>query len=252
MLRSDEAFLLATRDLGDADLIGIFLTRTHGRIAGVARSARRSRKRFGGVLEPMARVLLRWQEREGRDLQRIDGVDLERSYAPMQSAPEIQAACAVFAEILQALGEQAGDDERVFRLLGAVLDGLAEGEPTLPVVRYFESWILRLNGLEQELLACAACHRGLGNEIRVARELDGPRCPECARKEGFATLRFGEADHRFLRAIAERPPRDLAPYRSAARRDGAVEALLRGGLQHYLERPLRTYRHLAQMTVINP
>jgi DNA repair protein RecO (recombination protein O) len=252
MLRSDEAFLLATRDLGDADLIVIFLTRSHGRISGVARSARRSRKRFGGVLESMARVRLRWYEREDRDLQRIDGVDLERSYATMQSDPEIQAACAVFSEILQALGDHEGGDERAFRLLGAVLDALADGEPTLPVVRYFEAWVLRLNGLDPELIACAACHRPLGKDVRVARDLEGPRCPDCSRKERVGTVRIGEADLRFLRAIAERPPRGLARHRSAARPDGAVEALLRGGLQHYLERPLRTYRHLAQMTVTSP
>ena len=252
MLRSDEAFLLATRDLGDADLIVVFLTRDHGRISGVARSARRSRKRFGGALEPMARVRVRWQEHEGRDLHRIDAADLERSYAPMQADPEIQATCAVFSEILQALGDDGGDDDRTFRLLGAVLDALSEGEPVLPVVRYFEAWVLRLHGLEQELVACAACHRELGDDIRVARDLDGPRCTDCSRREGIGTLRVGDADRLFLRAIAERPPRDLAAHRSAARRDGALEALLRGGLQHYLERPLRTYRHLAQMNVTNP
>ena len=252
MQRSDEAYLLATRDLGDADLIAVFLTRDHGRVAGVARSARRSRKRFGGALDPMSRVRLRWHERESRDLHRIDAADLERSYAPMQADPEVQAACAVFSEILQALGDHGSDDGRTFRLLGAVLDALSEGEPVLPVVRYFEAWILRLHGLEQELLACAGCHRDLGDDIRVGRDLDGPRCPECSRTAGTRTQRIGAGDLRFLRAIAGRPPRGLVEHHAAARRDGALEALLRGGLQHYLERPLRTYRYLAQMDRINP
>ncbi len=252
MLRSDEAYLLATRELGDADLIALFLTRQHGRLSGVARSARRSRKRFGGTLDPMSRVRLRWHERDGRDLHRIDGADLERSYATMQADPEIQAGCAVFSEILLALGDHGAEDERAFRLLGAVLDALDDGEPVLPVVRYFEAWILRLHGLEQELLACAACHRELEGDVRVARDLDGPRCPDCARREGVPTRKLDADDVRFLRAIAGRPPRGLAEYHAAARGDGALEALLRGGLQHYLERPLRTYRYLAQMNVTNP
>ena len=41
--------MLATHELGDADLIVTLLTEQHGQIRGVARSARSSRKRFGGL-----------------------------------------------------------------------------------------------------------------------------------------------------------------------------------------------------------
>ena len=52
--RSDQAILLTTHELGEADLIVTLLTPEHGKVRAVARSARKSRKRFRGVLEAMS------------------------------------------------------------------------------------------------------------------------------------------------------------------------------------------------------
>ena len=73
-------------------------------------------------------------------------------------------------ELLDITGAPALARDRARAMSSAAAsDALADGEPVLPVVRYFEAWILRLHGLEHELLACAGCHRELGSEIRVSR-----------------------------------------------------------------------------------
>ena len=82
----DEAFVLRTQELGEADLIVTLLTEHHGQVRAVARSARRSRRRFGGVLEPMTRVRAAWTEREGRDLHGLDEIEARRSFAEMQAS----------------------------------------------------------------------------------------------------------------------------------------------------------------------
>jgi hypothetical protein len=71
--RTDQAYVLATQELGEADLIMTLLCEHTGLVRGVAPSARKSRKRFGGTLEPMTRVRATWNGKEGRELHRIKG-----------------------------------------------------------------------------------------------------------------------------------------------------------------------------------
>ena len=53
---TSEAVVLRTWPVHEADLIVSFFTRDYGRVRGVAKSALKSRKRFGGALEPMTPV----------------------------------------------------------------------------------------------------------------------------------------------------------------------------------------------------
>lgn len=249
MNRTDEAIVLGAHDIGESDRIVTFLTRSHGLVRGVARAARKSRRRFGSALEPMAQVRLTWHEREGRDLHRVDAAELERSHATMQADPGIQAACAVFGDVLQAIPESAStEDDRSFRLLVAVLDALEEGEPVTAIVRYFEVWTLRLHGVAPDPGVCAACHAPIEGPARLAREDGSPRCGACARRGEGTAGTLDEQDLRFLGRALSGPPRDLSGFESSCRCGASLETFLRGALRAYLERPLKTYRHLQRMT----
>lgn len=207
--RRDEAWVLGTHELGEADLIVTLLAEHAGRVRGVATSARRSRKRFGGALEPLTRVHATWVEREGRDLHRIESLDLDRSFAAMQSAPERQAASAIVCEIAAASSHEGEGDPRYFRLVGAVAEALENGLDPWVAVRYFEYWTLRLHG--------------------VLPEDDG------------------SGDRAMLAAFAVEPPGACGRFAEAARPGSPSERLLRRALEDFLERPLRTYRHLGAL-----
>src|SRR5438270_8052187 len=98
---TSEAVVLRTWPVHEADLIVSFFTRDYGKIRGVAKSALRSRKRFGGALEPMT-VARAWvAERRRQELARLDQLEVIRS--PL-SAPVDQARLAVlsfFAEVVE-------------------------------------------------------------------------------------------------------------------------------------------------------
>ena len=66
MLYRDEAIVLRTHKLGEADRIVTLLTRHHGRVRAVAKGVRRTTSRFGSRLEPFTHVDL--QLAEGRNL----------------------------------------------------------------------------------------------------------------------------------------------------------------------------------------
>ncbi len=236
--------MLETQALGEADLIVTLLSERHGRIRGVARSARSSRRRFGGVLEPLTRVRATWNEREGRELARIDALDLVRSYARMQADPTTQAACAVIAEVGLAFTHDAQPEPHVYRLCGVVLDALEDGADPFAMLRYFEYWMLRLHGLLPSFDQCADCGAPVDPTGGWAAA-GGLRCAACSRPVGPRTLKLGEPSRRFLEGAARCAPRDLPPATGIERPGGVLELLLRGSLEIFTERVFHSYRHLA-------
>jgi len=244
--RADRAYVLKTQELGEADLIVTLLSENSGSVRGVARSARKSRRRFGGALEPLTEVQARWSERAGRELHRIEALDLVRSHAPLQADPGLQAVCAVLAEIAGHMVREAQPDPKGYRLLGAVLTALEGGLDPWIAIRYFEYWTLRLHGLLPDLASCGGCGRGLSGpgERRVVSVGRGIVCRDCAREGGEAGKVLGVAEVEFLAAAASRPPESMESQPRVARAGGALEALLKGTLEAFVERSFRAYRHL--------
>ena len=78
-LKVSEAIVLRAQALGESDRIVTFLTRNVGKIRGVAKGARRSRRRFGSSLELLNRIRLNYFESERSDLVRIEATDLLES-----------------------------------------------------------------------------------------------------------------------------------------------------------------------------
>ena len=243
----DEAYVLGTSELGEADLIVTLLAEHHGRVRGVGSSARKSRRRFGGALEPMTRVSASWVEREGRDLHRIDTLEPLRSYASMQSEPACQAAVAVISEITAAIVHDAQPEAATFRLLGAVLEALEGGLHPWIAVRYVEYWTLKLHGVLPDLETCAGCGEPLTpSGTRFVAAAQGLLCARCPKPQG--AVKLGAADRTALATIDRNPPNRLDLGVERARPSGALEALLRGTIEAFAERSFRSYRHLRAAT----
>ena len=66
-LKESEAIVLRTYPMREADLLVTLFTRMEGKVRGVARSAKRSRRRFGGALEPMTCVRAVYEDREKQE-----------------------------------------------------------------------------------------------------------------------------------------------------------------------------------------
>jgi DNA repair protein RecO (recombination protein O) len=185
-LYTGEALVLRTYKLAEADRIVVFLTRDRGKKRGVAPHARRPRSRFTGALEPLTEIRVAYFERERRELVSLNYAETVRS--PLASAdPESLAYSHYFAELIDAWAADADPDERLFRLGCSVLDALATGTDANALARYFECWLLRLQGvyppdlslshgalafIDATRQAAPAGAGGLGASSRVLRELE--------------------------------------------------------------------------------
>ena len=224
-LYTADALILRTYKLGEADRIVVFLTRDRGKKRGVAKGARRARSPFIGVLEPLTEARVAYFEKERRELVGLNFAETIRSpLGLIGSTSELSAKAEAgrgiaadpaeagpgarersreagldvdddalgyvgyFAELLDEWAQEADADERLYRLGASMLQALAAGAPAEPLARYFEYWLLRLQGvypeargtLSEAAMAFLAASRGLGPdragelpaERRVLKELE--------------------------------------------------------------------------------
>jgi recombinational DNA repair protein (RecF pathway) len=209
-LYTADALILRTHKLGEADRIVVFLTRDRGKKRGVAKGARRSRSRFAGALEPLTEARVAYFERERRELVGLNYAEPVRSPLVLlglagarpapgpaeaghhvrevrevretrdRAVPDYSALGYVgyFAELIDEWAQEADADERLYRLGTSVLGALEAGAPVEPLARYFEYWLLRLQGVYPEargtLSQCAMSFLTVSRTISPERIGDVP------------------------------------------------------------------------------
>jgi DNA repair protein RecO (recombination protein O) len=243
-LQTSEALILRTYRLGEADRLVVFLTRDRGKKRGVARSAQRSRRRFGGALEPLTHVRVAYVEREHRDLVRLEFAEPVRS--PLSASAEVDALAHAeyFAELLDECAQRDEPAERLFRLGVATLEALAAGTAVAPLARYFEYWLLRLQGVYPGLATCGRCGGGLGPG-GAALALDGHAfvCGACLSRTAPDLSPAALAWLARLERLRPAEAAALAPPSAAHE----VERVHRRLIGRHLEREPRSARVLREM-----
>ena len=249
-LYTTEAIILRTYKLGEADRIVVFLTRDRGKRRGVAQGARRLRSRFGGALEPLTRVEVTYFEKENREL-------VSLNYAEPLSSPlwsvrgEALGHTGYFAELIDECALEGDADDRSYRLGISVLDALGAGVPIEPLARYFEYWLLRLQGVYPTQMACHACGRQLGREASGSAVLmpgeRAYRCAGCAGAAGGRAVSLSGEAVAFLRASARIGPDRIARLAPSPRALRELEAVHRTLIAAHLEKDLKSARVLREL-----
>ena len=239
-----DALILRTYQLGEADRLVVFLTHDRGKKRGVANGARRLRSRFVGGLEPLTLARLSYYERERRDLVRLSYVDPVRS--PMMARDgEVLGYVEYFAELIDECAPEADPNAKLFRLGAAVVQSLAGEIPVVPLARYFEYWVLRLQGVYPSLMACHGCGGDPAGGGRIDAVRGGFRCASCAGGRG---LPLSTEAVRFLRAAAGTPPGGLSGIALSARAGLELERAHQQLITAHLEKELRASKVLRAMT----
>jgi DNA repair protein RecO len=179
-LFTTDALILRTYKLGESDRIVVFLTRDRGKKRGVAKNARQSRRRFGAGLEPLTAGRVEYLERERRELVTLHYVEVTRS--PLSAVDgEALGYVSYFAELIDEWAQEADPNETLYRLGASMVDAIAAGVPIEPLARYFEHWLLRLQGVYEPddrlsaearsfLAAARTCSPFRLGEVRVSAQ----------------------------------------------------------------------------------
>lgn len=241
--RQGEAIVLRAWPFQEADLLVSLFTREQGWVKGVARHALKSRRRFGGALEPMTHVRARYAERPKQELVRLDAFEILSSPLSRPIDYARTAALQMVAEVLEELPEGVVDDA-VFRLALAVMDEMQVGRVWMPVT-YFALWMNRLMGWMPELGVCVMCGRDLrGGAVWYSADADGVTCGD-DRRAGSVVLTAASvllAERMFHATVKALGAEEWPRSRGADLRRFAVEAL-----ERHLERRLVSARALARI-----
>ncbi len=236
-LRESEAIVLRSYPFREADLLVTLFTRVEGKVRGVARSAKKSKRRFGGALEPLTYVRAFYDVRERQELARLDSCEVLES--PMASEVSYARAVALghIAELLDELLPDREANDAIFRLTLSVLHVLTGPDIWMPIT-YFDLWLTRLVGFLPELTECTVCGRTLNGSRAYFHALaDGLMCPDDKR---LASSEIS-AESRALAAQMFRSPVDAFATISSANAPAAdLRKLLIQILQRHLEKKLVT------------
>jgi DNA repair protein RecO (recombination protein O) len=173
-----EAVVLRTWPIHEADQIVSLFTRDYGKIKGVAKSAARSQRRFGGALEPMTHVRAHYAEKPSQELVRLDSFEIIHS--PLAEPVDYARATALafFAEVLEQTLPEHDPHDVVFRLLLSVLEQTRVDHIWMPIT-YFALWTTRLMGWLPDLSRCLFCGATLaGKPAYFSFSSDGLVCVE--------------------------------------------------------------------------
>jgi DNA repair protein RecO (recombination protein O) len=197
-----EAIVLRLTDYGEADRIVSLFTLEQGRISGIARGAKRSRKRFGGALESFAHLKLQLQL--GAGLPTLLSADICSIFLGIRAELAKIGSAAYACELVERLTPEAEANPRLFRLLFCYLERLDLAPPSPSDRRFFAVNLLKILGYQPEV-------RGLSVETAqlLARAMQTGRFGTVV----FTDAALREADLLINPAIdihLDRPLRSLA------------------------------------------
>jgi DNA repair protein RecO (recombination protein O) len=176
-VRESEALILRSFPLGEADRLVSFLSRSEGRMRGVASGARRTKSRFGSTLEPFSYVRIWFYERETRELVRINQCELIESFLEVQRDYAVSLALALMSEVTEAALGDHEVAEPNFRLLLLIARAIKAGVKLPIALAYFSFWTVRLGGWMPVLDRCSRCGAVLADRASMAKS--GLFCPNC-------------------------------------------------------------------------
>ena len=243
-LKQSEAIVLRSYPLREADLLVTLFTRAEGKIKGVARAAKKSKRRFGGALEPLTVVRLYYDDREGKELARLDSCDiLESPLSAIVDYPRVVALEHV-AEMLDELLPDREANDAIFRLAIAVLRQLRSGEIWMPLT-YFQLWLVRLVGFLPQLDECIVCGAALNGSKAFYHALaDGLMC---AQHKRLASSQLTPESRALSEQMLRAPVESFAELRNGAAQYCDLRKFLTQIIERHIDKKLVTASMLAKL-----
>ena len=240
-LYRDEAVVLRTHKLGEADRIVTMLSRSHGKIRAVAKGVRRTASKFGSRLEPF--MVVDVQCYEGRSLDIVTQAESLGAYgADISSDYSSYTAASVMVETADKITDDDGSLQQYLLLVGA-LRSLSRREHSVSLT--LDSYLLRalsIAGWAPSFGDCAVTGAPGPHSVFVA-QLGGVVADAVAPP---GSPRLDAATIALLASLlsGDWADAELADYRHQAQASGIVAAYT----QFHLERSLRSLQHVDRST----
>ena len=211
---------------GESDLIAVIFTRERGRLAAIAKGAKKSRRRFVNKLEPFTSLELLLSPSRRSTLFRLDEAEIISSRPGLRFDHRRYAAASLVCELVIHWTRETDPAPELFHLLEWSLDQMEKGDLSwvLPV---FLVRLIDLTGHRPLLDACAVCGAASSGPMRMSHAHHGVVCRRCdPQGSGGTVLNAGEI--RTMRELADAPPERTGRIRIGAKsRRTITETMIR-------------------------
>ncbi len=181
-IEKTRAIVIDSMDWKETSKIVIFLTPSHGKLAAIAKGARRKNSPFTGCLELFTYLNLVYYDRRGSNFQIVSQCSAEEAFQDLREGVVKMAYASYFVQLLNRMVEKKEPDEELFKLLLAVLYRLKENVAPDVVARYFELHLLKILGYNPLLGNCAVCGKKIernGFVLKFSASSGGVVCSHC-------------------------------------------------------------------------
>ncbi len=159
---STPAILLRRLDYGDYDLILTFLSLQRGKISLIAKSAKKSTKRFAGILELFALIEVVGRTGRGRSLAVLQEAALKSPFSSIRNDIKKTAYASYWCELIHNWLEENQQQAQLYHLLKHVLNQLDSGTTAAAELSaLFQMQLLGLSGHSPNLGQCGRCRKNL-------------------------------------------------------------------------------------------
>ncbi|MBI4196733.1 MAG: DNA repair protein RecO [Deltaproteobacteria bacterium] len=172
------AIVLKTTPYREDDLLCDLFTLEKGRLLGLARSARKSRIRFGSVLTTANILKISLENKRGVSIVFLKEASLESPWVHLYGSLESLGVTLYFMELMRAFTFDGSSEPQKFHLLHHSLIALENGEEPSSVRTGFERHLLRLAGVLPYLQDCLRCH-ALEEQYYFVFQEGGLFCHNC-------------------------------------------------------------------------
>jgi len=182
---STPAILLRRLDYGDFDVIITFFTLERGKLTLIAKSAKKSTRRFGGILELFSVLELVASSGRGKGMPVLQEAVLKQPFSEIRADFKKTAYASYWAELIFNWMEDNYRQDALYFLFEHVLSELDSGQTTSDALNIlFQMRFLNLSGHRPHLSACSLCHQELENIQQAKIFLDLQRggivCGNCS------------------------------------------------------------------------
>lgn len=164
-LQKMTGIVLRVNDLGESDKIVTFYSLQDGKLTGIAKGAKKSKKRFTNKLEIFSLLQVLYDDRSRSSLFRIDEAELLNSFISLRHDYERYIHGVLVCELVYIWSREHDADRNVFSLLLWALQNLDRGNSPRLVQIFFQIKLFTLLGYRLHLSGCIKCGENEGSGV---------------------------------------------------------------------------------------
>lgn len=240
-----EGIVIYTQDYGEGSKIIRLFTKEMGKIALIARGAKKTKSRFSSVTDLMMHGLFLFY-RAGGGLGNLNQGDLIHSFRHVREDLFRSASASYLIELTDKSLEEGEPHPILFQLLLDSLVALDEGKDIEIITRLFELQYLREMGTKPELFACVSCHRTNLPFVAFSVREGGVLCEACLHKDPESII-LSPKTGRILQILSSIHGSRLGQVEIREETRAQLKKVIYSFMESYLPLQLKSRRVLEQL-----